>query len=87
MPSSALPSSLNPLEQPPVPPDGLVQLIVFALLNQVRQNPQHAPRTAVESQLRDRQVALAARAGDDASPLVDLPKGSERKSVGHGGGS
>ena len=73
MPSRARPTPLNLLDQPPVPPDGRVQLVVFALLKQVRQDPQHAPRNAIESQLRDRQVALAAGTGDDASPLINPP--------------
>ena len=35
MPFRAPPPSLNPVEQPPVPSDSLVQFLIFALLNQV----------------------------------------------------
>jgi len=87
MPFRAQPPSLDPVDQPSLPPDGLVQLLVLTLLNQVRENPQHASCAAIESQLRDRQVSLAASAGEDAGPLIDPPKSSQRKSVGYGGGS
>src|SRR6516164_1094217 len=84
---SAQPLPLNLLDQPPVPTDRLVQLLVLTLLNEVCENPEHAPCAAVKSQLCDRQVALVDRIGHDASPLVDLPKTPEGKLRGHRGGS
>jgi hypothetical protein len=43
----------------------------------VGQNLQHTPCAAVKRQLCDRQVALAAGACHNASPLVDPPKTPE----------
>jgi hypothetical protein len=39
MPFRAQPPSLNPLDQATVPPDSLVQLLVFTVLNQMCENP------------------------------------------------
>jgi hypothetical protein len=43
----------------PLPLDRAVQLVYVALLEHMRKHLQHASRTAVECQLRERQVALA----------------------------
>jgi len=44
----------------PLPLDRAVQVVYVPLLEHMRTHLQHASRTAVECQLRERQVALAA---------------------------
>jgi hypothetical protein len=72
------PATLKPLQQASVPPDGLVQLLVVAVLDQVGQDLQDAARAAVESQLSAGQVTLT-RPRVDGRSLVDCPKASQRK--------
>jgi len=77
-------AAIESFQSTPVPPDGLVEFPVLALLNQMSENLQHTPCAAVKGQRRDSHVALAAATGHDGSLLIDLPKTPKRKFADHG---
>jgi len=71
-PAAEMPRS-HPLDLSPVPVDRFVQLLVVAVLDQVREDLQNPACAAVESQLNVGHLALA-QGSRDCRSLIDCPE-------------